>query len=75
MYKLGKTYTYRSPSFKQEPRKANCHMEVVPLVPTLVQHPKAWIWLYPPISPSQHTNDRYMVANALNYSVPPHPLT
>lgn len=51
MYKLGQTYTYRSPSFKQEPRKANCRMEVVPIVPTLVQHPKAWIWLYPSIPP------------------------
>ncbi len=32
MYKLGKTYTYAYPSFKKEPRKANCHMEVVPIV-------------------------------------------
>lgn len=51
MYKLGQTYTYRSPSFYQEQRKANCRMEVVPIVPTLVQHPKAWIWLYPSIPP------------------------
>ncbi len=50
----------------KNPRKANCHVEVVPLVPTLVQHPKAWIWLYPPIPPPNTQNDRYMVANALN---------
>jgi len=30
MYKLGKTYTYASPSFKQEPTKAHCRMLVVP---------------------------------------------